>query len=111
MPINTVKTTRDDQLWNKSKEQAQSQGRAKDYPYIMGIFQRMTGEKSMLKLLDAGDVLSKAGGGPYVGPRGGLWADSQHKIPYDKTKKEQKEDHSQNVREHEADAKIGRAHV
>ncbi len=29
---------------------------------------------------------AKMGGGPYVGPRGGLWADPQHTIPWDAKK-------------------------
>ena len=28
------------------------------------------------------EVLEKAQGGPYIGPRGGRWADPQHKIPW-----------------------------
>jgi hypothetical protein len=28
------------------------------------------------------EVLSKAKGGPYIGPKGGKWADPEHKIPW-----------------------------
>jgi hypothetical protein len=41
MPANVVKTAEDERLWRKAKKQAKRQGHAADYPYIMGIFQRM----------------------------------------------------------------------
>jgi hypothetical protein len=53
MPANVVKTDRDEHLWNKAKEQAKEQGRENDWAYVMGIFQRMKGEKSMEKSLVA----------------------------------------------------------
>lgn len=60
MPTNAVKAARDEHLWNRAKEQAKKQGHAKDYAYIMGIFRRMKGEKSMVALLAGGeDVLRK----------------------------------------------------
>jgi len=46
MPANVVKTAEDERLWNKAKVQAEKQGRAGDYAYIMGIFKKMTGRKS-----------------------------------------------------------------
>lgn len=46
MPANVVKTAEDERLWNKAKAQAEKQGRAGDYAYIMGIFKRMAGRKS-----------------------------------------------------------------
>lgn len=138
MPANVIKTSRDEHLWNLAKDRAATQGRAKDYAYIMGIFQRMQGEKSMVNLLaGGGDELlkakqgdlfsgppkvhskqsgfgfgeskgggkakpkqmgfdfsakkdksasgSKAMGGPYIGPKGGKWADPQHTIPWSDT--------------------------
>lgn len=41
MPTNVVKTERDERLWAEAKAQAESQGRAEDWAYVMGIFQRM----------------------------------------------------------------------
>ena len=41
MPVNVVKSPRDERLWEKAKRQAKKQGRGKSWPYIMGIFQRM----------------------------------------------------------------------
>lgn len=53
MPVNVVKTPRDERLWDKAKQQAAKQGRDKDWAYIMGIYQKMTGggeaKKSLLK--------------------------------------------------------------
>lgn len=46
MPVNVVKNDDDERHWKKAKALAARQGRAKDWPYIMGIFQKMTG-KSM----------------------------------------------------------------
>ena len=46
MPANVVKSPEDEQHWKRAKKRAAEQGRAKDWPYIMGIFQKMTG-KSM----------------------------------------------------------------
>lgn len=127
MPTNAVKTARDEHLWEQAKKIAEKQGRSKDYAYIMGIFQRSKGEKSMAALLAGGeDELRKAQrtappkpggalpkdpgeaqcgtvekarkapagqmgfdfggggskGGPYIGPRGGKYADPDHKIPW-----------------------------
>lgn len=41
MPHGAVKTKRDEHLWDTAKKAAASQGRAGDYAYIMGIYQRM----------------------------------------------------------------------
>lgn len=81
MPANVVKTARDEHLWNRAKQQAEKQGRTRDYAYVMGIFQRMKGEKSMVHMLAGGeDELRKAkSGGPFIGPKGGKWADSTGK--------------------------------
>lgn len=45
MPSNLVKTKRDERLWNEAKDRADEQGRAKDWAYITGIFERMKGER------------------------------------------------------------------
>jgi hypothetical protein len=43
-------------------------------------------------------------GGPYMGPRGGKWADPQHKIPYDEKKHKGKaEPKAKDFDEHQAD--------
>ena len=43
-------------------------------------------------------------GGPYIGPRGGKWADPQHKIPYDEKKHKGKaEPKEKDFDEHQAD--------
>jgi hypothetical protein len=52
MPVGVVKNSRDEHLWNKAKSVAEKQGRAKDWAYIMGIYQKMSGdhaEKSLTK--------------------------------------------------------------
>lgn len=41
MPANLVKTVRDERLWQAAKKIATQQGRAKDWAYIVGIFQRL----------------------------------------------------------------------
>ncbi len=41
MPANVVRTPKEEKLWEKAKEIAESQGQAENYPYIMGIFKRM----------------------------------------------------------------------
>lgn len=46
MPVNVVHTARDERLWEEAKRQAAKQGRAKDWRYVMGIYQRMKGEKA-----------------------------------------------------------------
>jgi hypothetical protein len=38
-----VKTKEDEKLWNRAKEQARKEGRAGDWPYIMGIYKKMKG--------------------------------------------------------------------
>jgi len=48
MPVGVVKDSDDERHWSKAKTIAAKQGRAKDWPYIMGIFQKMSG-KSMSK--------------------------------------------------------------
>jgi hypothetical protein len=46
MPVGVVKSPEDERHWNKAKTLAAKQGRAKDWAYIMGIYQKMNG-KSM----------------------------------------------------------------
>jgi len=41
MPSNLVKTERDERLWEKAKDQAKEAGKAEDWAYVNGIFQRM----------------------------------------------------------------------
>jgi hypothetical protein len=56
MPVGVVKTSRDEHLWAKAKAQAEKEGRAKDWPYVMGIFQKMSGKsmsKSQVAVLEA----------------------------------------------------------
>lgn len=48
MPANVVKTKEDERLWEKAKERAKEEGHDEDWPYIMGIFQRMKGKKARL---------------------------------------------------------------
>ena len=43
MPTNVVKTKRDEHLWKKARARAAAEGHAKDWPYIMGIYQKMKG--------------------------------------------------------------------
>lgn len=47
MPASVVRTAEDERHWQEAKKQAKKQGRSKDYAYIMGIFQRMSGKKSL----------------------------------------------------------------
>ena len=49
MPANVVQSPEQERLWSKAKVQAEKQGHAKDWQYIMGIFKRMGGmEKSLV---------------------------------------------------------------
>ena len=40
-PASVVRTARDERLWRMAKASAARQGRARDWPYVMGIFQHM----------------------------------------------------------------------
>jgi hypothetical protein len=40
-PASVVHTARDERLWRMAKASAARQGRARDWPYVMGIFQHM----------------------------------------------------------------------
>lgn len=40
-PASVVRTARDERLWRMAKASAARQGRARDWAYVMGIFQRM----------------------------------------------------------------------
>ena len=46
MPVNMVEPG-EEKYWTKAKALAEKAGRAKDWKYIAGIFQRMTGKKSL----------------------------------------------------------------
>jgi hypothetical protein len=60
MPTNVVKTKKQEELWNKAKARASSEGKSENYAYIMGIFKNMGGlNKSASVMLD---VLSKEAG-------------------------------------------------
>lgn len=60
MPTNLVHTKRDERLWNEAKKQAAKQGRAEDWAYVVGIFQRMKGvSKSKQKDLIPGGLADK----------------------------------------------------
>jgi hypothetical protein len=48
MPANVVKPGQE-KYWERAKEQAAKQGRAEDWAYVMGIFQKMVTNKSMEK--------------------------------------------------------------
>lgn len=49
MPSNVVKNPEDEKKWNRAKAKAAEEGHAKDWPYIMSIFESMKGEKKMNK--------------------------------------------------------------
>jgi hypothetical protein len=60
MPAGVVRTPDEERLWDKAKRRAAAQGRAGDYVYIMGIFKRMTGRKSMAADLGKSFVIAPA---------------------------------------------------
>lgn len=41
MPASMVKTKRDEKLWTQAKDRAAAEGHEGDWPYVVGIFQRM----------------------------------------------------------------------
>jgi len=57
MPAGVIKSPEDEKHWAEAKKQAEKQGRKEDWPYVMGIFQKMSG-KGMSKSLAmvAGDL-------------------------------------------------------
>ncbi|MEN6549915.1 MAG: hypothetical protein ABFE07_28060 [Armatimonadia bacterium] len=46
MPVNVVKTKADERHWSMAKQRAAEEGHAKDWAYVMGIYKRMSGEKT-----------------------------------------------------------------
>jgi len=50
MPVGVVKNAKDEGHWNKAKALAAKQGRAKDWAYIMGIYQKMSGDSAPEKM-------------------------------------------------------------
>lgn len=56
MPVNVVKTPRQERLWREAKKQAAEQGHAEDWDYVMGIYQKMAGleKASMLGIARSG---------------------------------------------------------
>lgn len=58
-PASVVRTARDERLWRMAKASAARQGRSRDWPYVMGIFQRMkhhTGGAATMNPDDEDDV-------------------------------------------------------
>lgn len=51
MPKGVVKTKRDEEKWNKAKQVAEKAGQKSNYAYIMGIYQKMKGDKIKKSLL------------------------------------------------------------
>tara|TARA_R110002020_G_scaffold220452_1_gene428390 strand:+ start:284 stop:481 length:198 start_codon:yes stop_codon:yes gene_type:complete len=49
MPVNVVKTKRDERLWAKAKARASSEGKSGNYAYIMGIYKRMKARQKAAK--------------------------------------------------------------
>ena len=49
MPLNSVKTKKDEELWSRAKAQAAKQGHEEDWAYVMSIYQSMKGKKKSSK--------------------------------------------------------------
>ncbi|MBT8428397.1 MAG: hypothetical protein KJN79_00650 [Gammaproteobacteria bacterium] len=111
MPASVVRSKEDERHWQEAKKQAAQQGKAGNYALTMHLFQRMSGKpdgrtaKSLsdrladllkarkpipgqMGLFGGPDVSPKkpratrSGAGPFIGPRGGKWADAKHTIPW-----------------------------
>lgn len=54
-PASVVRTARDERLWRMAKASAARQGRARDWPYVMGIFQRMKHHEGGAALMNPDD--------------------------------------------------------
>lgn len=52
MPVNVVKTERDEHLWEKAKQIASENGQAENWPYVMGIYKKMQGTEKTAGLLN-----------------------------------------------------------
>ena len=76
----------DESVWSEAKKLARKQGQSKNYAYIMGIYKRLKGSQRVAGATDQRKPPRKRGGvsksGPFIGPRGGKWADAKHTIPY-----------------------------
>jgi hypothetical protein len=70
---------RDEKLWRLAKRSATGSGRADDHAYILEVYRRMVHEA---KYNGGDEPVKKAHGGPYIGPRGGKWADPKHTKPW-----------------------------
>lgn len=46
MPVGVVKTKADERHWRMAKQRAAEEGHAKDWAYVMGVYKRMSGEKT-----------------------------------------------------------------
>lgn len=57
MPVNVVKTPEQERLWNKAKDQAEKEGKANNWAYIMGVFKHMGGLDKTAGFI--GNVLGK----------------------------------------------------
>jgi len=44
MPANIVKTRKDERLWRRAKALARRQGKAGDFAYVTGIFEKLKGK-------------------------------------------------------------------
>lgn len=60
MPPNMVDTAADEKAWKRAKARAAKQGHAEDWPYVVGIFQKMTGKVAKGPLGPMVDGLRKA---------------------------------------------------
>lgn len=99
MPANAVKPGQEDE-WKRAKKAAAEQGQAGNHALIMYIFKKMIAKKSLRdRLFDMIKARKPVTGqmglfggestpskpravGPFIGPRGGKWADPKHTIPW-----------------------------
>ena len=42
MPINVVHNSEEERLWEKAKKIAEQNGQKENWPYVMGIYKKMT---------------------------------------------------------------------
>lgn len=64
------------------KEQPDDEGLKRRHASISGELARRKTEKSMSGIIVMAEYLAKAKGGPFIGPKGGKWADAKHTIPW-----------------------------
>lgn len=83
----------DERVWAEATKLATKQGEGDNFAYVMGIYKRLQGSESVAggskKKVPAKNYrvqpLNKA---PFIGPRGGKWADAKMTIPYKEEKPE-----------------------